>query len=143
MDAEQSGRLSLKLDAVYCAVVGGIVTVGARRLRALLRIPPPAVLAAGAATVAWAGLVSRLSSESDWRRGVGLVAAANLFAACSLGAAAVRQPTRAGRLSLAAVATDVASFAVWQAIVLRTSPSDHLGAVQDNGLRSRLAGSAD
>ena len=125
MDAEHSGRLSLEMDAAYCAVVGGIVSLGARRLGTLLELQVPAVLGAGAATVAWAGLVSRLSTAENWRRGVGLVATANLFAASGLGAVAARQRSLSGRLILAAVATDVATFAVWQAIALRKATSDY------------------
>ena len=143
MDAERSGRLSLKMDAAYCATVGAMVIAGRRSVGRLVELPPGAVAAIGTATVAWAGLVRHLASRPEWRRAVGMVAVANALVAAGLGAAAVRLQTRAGQLTVAAVATDVATFAGWQAIALRTAHRDHLCAVRDNRVCSRVTGSAD
>jgi hypothetical protein len=119
MSGELLGRRLLRLDAGYCAGAG-LISIGLfAPLARLLDAPTGAPLAAGAATLAWAIVLMRLARRADWRPSVAGVAAANALAATAIGAVALFTPATGGRLLLAAVAVEVAGFAVGQAASLR------------------------
>lgn len=119
MDGRALGALSLRVDAIYCAVVAGCVLVFAAPLAQALVVPAPLVLGAAVATAVWAlGLhrASRAPALRPWLLGV---LAANTVAAGLAAALAVTRPRDALSLLLLAVAVEVAAFAVSQAVALR------------------------
>ena len=119
MTGEVLGRRLLRLDAVYCAGAGLIAIVLFTPLARLLETPRAVPVVAGVATVVWAVLLHRLAERAVWRTPVTAVAAANALAVAGLVVLAVLAPGIAARLLLAAVAIEVAAFAVGQAVALR------------------------
>lgn len=113
------GLLSLRLDALYCAVVGSTVAATAPTLSGVLPLPAWAVTLAGAVVVVWAVAIMAVVAWLPLRTGLRLVMGVNL-----LGAAVVAALSTAGAsvlvlLALLAVAADVALFAGSQACALR------------------------
>jgi hypothetical protein len=116
---EALGRRLLRLDAVYCAGAGLLAVALFGPLARLLEIPRLVPIVLGAAAVGWAVVVGRIAGLREWRRPVAAVAGANLVAALAIGALAAVAPTLAAGLLLAAVALEVAVFAVGQTVALR------------------------
>jgi hypothetical protein len=119
LSGELLGRRLLRLDAGYCAGAGLIALGAAAPLARLLETPRAVPLAAGAATVVWAVVLARIAGWADWRRPVAAVAAANTLGASGIAVLVVFSPGAAAKLLLAAVAVEVAAFAVGQAAALR------------------------
>ena len=119
MRPERQSRRWLRFDAYYCGAAG-VVAVGlAGPLGRLFHVPTALIAAIGLATVTWAWLLLRLSRRDEWRQPLQLVAAANVVASVGVGVLAVIAPALAGRLLLAAIAVEVATFAAVQLRLLR------------------------
>ena len=119
MDAERLARGSLHADAAYCAAAGLGTIVLANRIAATIGVPTNAVRAAGAGTVAWAGIVAVLARRSAWQRPTAMVMAANLGTSSGLLLWAATHRTRSARILLAVIATEVGAFGAIQAVALR------------------------
>jgi hypothetical protein len=119
MSRELLGRRLLRLDALYCAAAGVIALLLFMPLAELLGTPRLVPILAGVATLAWALIVHRLATSPTWREPVTMVAGANIIAALAIAALAVIEPDTAARVLLAAVALEVAVFAVAQIAALR------------------------
>ena len=119
MTGEALGRRLLLLDACYCGAAGMLAIGFVVPLARLLQVPRLALAVAGAATIVWAILLRRLAGRLDWRLPVAAVAAANGVAAGGLAGLALVSPAAAAKVLLAAVAVEVAAFAVGQVVALR------------------------
>jgi hypothetical protein len=119
MRGERLGRKLLRLDALYCFSAGVIAVALSVPLARLFDTPAVVPAGAGTATLLWALYLRRLAAAADWRRAVSVVAAANLAGAVAVATLAVFAPSLAGQLLLAAVAVEVATFAVGQAAAFR------------------------
>lgn len=119
MSSEVLARRWLRLDAVYCGGAGVIALAACMPLAQLFHVPAALVAGAGAVTLAWASMLTRLAQRPDWRQPLAAVTAANGLAAAGIAALATITPTLAGRLLLAAVALEVAAFALIQLQTLR------------------------
>jgi hypothetical protein len=116
---QRLGRLSLRLDAVYCAVVGLVVAVTSGLTADAVNLPTTVVAALGAAVTVWGGAVWWLTSALPLRTALRVVVPANVVAAAGLGAVSVTMASAVVVLTLVAVAVDVAAFATSQAVALR------------------------
>ncbi len=111
---ERLGRRSLELDAVYCAGAGVITVLARRRVGEIIGVAPSLVGTAGVATLVWAGGVAAASRRRRWRGPVAAIAVANVVASTALAAGAVHEERGSGRVLLAVVSAQVASFAAVQ-----------------------------
>ena len=118
MNGERLARVSLAIDAVYCAVMGLLVIVFRARIGGLMRLPAVLIAAAGAGIVGWAYVVLAQAVRIDWRKGIKQTLAANAAVSVVLTLAAALHPARGARALLAFLALDVVSLAVAQAISL-------------------------
>jgi hypothetical protein len=118
MGGERLARVTLALDAVYCAVLGLMAIVMRARIGGLLGIPGTLVGALGAAVVGWAYVVLGQTVRFDWRRGIEETMTANTVAATLLALVAALHPSRRASALLAFVSLDVMSLAVAQAVSL-------------------------
>jgi hypothetical protein len=119
MTGRRLGLLSLRLDALYCTVLGTGLLLAAPRLAAAALLPTVVVAAVGGAVLAWAASVVWMAYRLPLRPALRVVTVANVVAALGLaGLSAVA----AGVLLLVgtlAIAVDVGVFAGSQALALR------------------------
>jgi hypothetical protein len=116
---ERIGRLSLRLDAAYCAVLGVGVAVAAPVISGPLPLPVAAVVATGVAVALWAGVVVLMLARLPLRAALRCVLGANVLAAAGIAAFSTTGATVLLLLAVLAVAVDVALFAGSQAVALR------------------------
>lgn len=115
------GRLSLRLDALYCLVVAVLLLALVAPLSGALSASPPVLVAGGLVVAAWSGLlaiVSRRDRLEGWLRTVLTV---NIIGTLALGVLALTRPWDALSLLLVLVAAEVAAFAISQGVALRAS----------------------
>lgn len=126
MEAQRLARISLLIDALYCAVVGGTLVVLRERLARVLRLPAVVVAAAGLTTVGWAVLVLTQAGKRDWRVAAKRMAAANAAGAGALALGAAVHPRPGARAILAFTAIEVFAFVVppMVALLRRERPSE-------------------
>ena len=122
MGDRSPGTASLRLDAAYCGLVAVSLAVFAVPLAEALAVPASAVLACAAATALWALAQHRAARGRRLRRWLRGVLVANTVAAGLITALAIARPWDVVSLLLAAVALEVAAFAVSQAVALRRPP---------------------
>jgi hypothetical protein len=113
------GRLSLRLDAAYCTLLGAGVAIAAPAIATSLPMPAWAFVAAGLAVVGWAGLILFMLARLPLRTALVLVMVANLLAAAAVAAVSVLGATLLVLAAVLAVAVDIALFAGSQAFALR------------------------
>jgi hypothetical protein len=118
MNGERLARVTLALDAVYCAVMGLIVIVFRAWIGSLVRLPGAFVGAIGVAVIGWAYVVLGQTVRIDWRRGIKETVAANTLAAMLLALGAALHPGRGASALMAFVSLDVISIAVAQVLSL-------------------------
>lgn len=118
-DGERIGVWSLRLDALYCAIVGVAVALWAQPLSVLMELPPGVLVVAGCAVVAWAGLVAWMVTRVKLRVALRLVMVVNIFAAMLVAAISSVAASTLVVLAILAIALDVALFAASQAVALR------------------------
>ena len=81
MDGRRPGVWSLRLDAIYCAVLGAAVAVGAAPISDVVAIPQTLIAVAGVAVVLWAGLVLWMLVTLRIRTALRAVIGVNILAA--------------------------------------------------------------
>lgn len=110
----------MRLDSIYCAVAAVALVLFAEPLSEGLAMPPAVTVAIAAGVGGWAFALHRVARRPRLRPWLVLVLTANVVAATLLAAYAATMPW-AGALTvlLAAVAVEVAAFAVSQAVALR------------------------
>lgn len=116
---ERIGRLSLRLDAAYCTVLGAGVALTAPSIATALPMPVWALVAAGVVMVLWAGLILLMLARLPMRAALRLVMVANLLAAAAVAALSITSAAVIVVLAVLAVAVDIALFAGSQAFALR------------------------
>lgn len=117
-NGERLGRLSLRLDAAYCTVLGAGVALAAPAISPALAMPAWLLAAVGAAVVVWAGLILLMLARLRLRTALRLVMIANLLAAVAVAAISVTGAAVLIVLAVLAVAVDIALFAGSQAFAL-------------------------
>lgn len=115
---ERLGRLSLRVDAAYCAVLGLGVIATAPLLKDLLAMPTSGLVAVGGLTVAWAGGLCWLLARASLPVALRIVAAANILAASALAGFSSLAATAPLTIALIALAIDIALFAGSQLVAL-------------------------
>ena len=118
MSGERLARVTLALDAVYCALMGLMTIVFRARIGGLVGLPGTLIGALGAAVVGWAYVVLGQTVRVDWRRGIKETLTANTVVATLLALGAALHPSRGASALMAFVSLDVISLAVAQAISL-------------------------
>lgn len=108
---ERLGRLSLRIDAAYCAVLGLGVIAAAPLLEDVLALPTVALVAVGGLTVAWAGGLCWLLTRAPLPVALRIVAAANILAAAALAVFSSLAATVPLTIALITLAIDIALFA--------------------------------
>lgn len=111
MTGERLGRLSLRIDAAYCAIVGFGVIATAPLLEDLLAMPRWGLVAVGGLTVAWAGGLCWLLARAPLSVALRIVAVANILAAAALAVFSSLAATVPLSMALIALAIDIAVFA--------------------------------
>ncbi len=123
IDGRRVGVWSLRLDAIYCTLLGAAVALGAAPIAAVIALPQPLIAAAGVAVMLWAGLVLWMLVKIRMRSALRTVMGVNILAAVLIAVCAVAAGTLLAVVAVLAVAVDVAIFAASQALALRTMPA--------------------
>ena len=116
------GLWSLRLDAIYCTLLGAGVALSAGRIAEMVAIPEPVIAGAGVTVVVWAGLVLWMLAKLRIRTALRLVMGVNVVAALLVAVGAVTAATLLAVVAVLAIAVDIAIFAASQALALRTLP---------------------
>lgn len=124
MTGERIARLSLRIDAIYCMVLGITIAGTAPLTATSVAVPLAVLVVVGVAVFAWGGYVGWASRQQPIRTSTRFVMIANI--AASLALAATGAVSGATTLALASIvlAIDVAAFAVSQGVALRRMRSD-------------------
>lgn len=119
MSGERLGRLSLRLDAIYCLVLGVVVAVAAPLVESPTGLSAPLLLAIGIAAAGWGVLVWWSSERWPLRLTLRCVMVANLVASGALAVTGLVAGPVALMIGAAVLSIDVAAFAVSQGVALR------------------------
>jgi len=120
MGVAPAGRLSLRLDAMYCALGALALALFAGPVSARLAVPWQVTAAVAAGVGVWAFALHRLARRARLRPYLVMALVANTGAAALMAAYAATRPWRdLFTVLLVAVAIEVAAFAVSQAVALR------------------------
>ncbi|MHB1138610.1 MAG: hypothetical protein ACYC2O_06595 [Microthrixaceae bacterium] len=119
MTPHRVGRWSLRLDGIYCLVVGVLLVAVAPIWADAVGLGTPIVRVGGVAVLGWALALLHVSTRSELRGWLRLVLAANVLAAASIAVSASFVDGAVATIALLAIAVDVAAFAVSQAASLR------------------------
>lgn len=116
------GAWSLRLDAIYCALLGAGVALTAGPIAAVVALPQPLIATVGVAVVLWAGLVLWMLKKMQLRGALRMVLGVNVLAAVLIAVCAAAAAHLLGVVAILTIAVDVAFFAVSQAVALRRIP---------------------
>lgn len=122
VDGHRLGIWSLRIDAIYCALLGAAVALGAAPIATVIALPHPLIVAAGVAVVVWSVSVLWMLARLRITTALRLVMGVNVVAALLIGLCVTVSGTLLAVIAVLAVAVDVALFAVSQALALRTLP---------------------
>lgn len=112
------GKWSLRIDAMYCTLLGLAVALGAGAIADSVRLHPGTVALTGVAVVVWAGGILWMLARLPLRRALRFVTIANICAAIVVAIASFSAATILVVLAVIAVAIDIALFAASQAFAL-------------------------
>ena len=112
------GRLTLRLDAGYCAVAAGCLVVLAKPLAEAFNVAAVVIVGLSGATAGWALLLRSAARAENVRPWLVVVFLANVTAAACIATLASARQADAVAFLLAAVAIEVAGFAAAQALAL-------------------------
>lgn len=117
--AQRLGTWSLRLDAVYCAVLGIFVAAQARAVTGLVALPEPLVATIGVIVVLWAGLIVLMLAKLSLVLALRIVMSVNGVAAVAVALTTLAAESTAAGLLVASIALEILIFAVSQALALR------------------------
>lgn len=114
-----AARLSLRIDAIYCMVLGIAIAGTAPHTVTRVAVALAVLMVVGVGVFAWGGYVGWASRQQPMRTSTRFVLIANI--AASLALAATGAVSGATVLALASIVLtiDVAAFAVSQGVALR------------------------
>lgn len=118
MNGERLGTISLRLDAVYCLILGAIVAASSTVIATVVDLPALVILLAGLAVMGWAGLVEWMRSRLDLRVALRWVLIANVVATLAVALVSMTAATVLAVLAILAISVDIALFAGSQALAL-------------------------
>lgn len=114
------GRLSLRFDAIYCALAAASLILFLDPISNRLSVPPALTAAVAAGIGGWAILLFRVAGGRRLRPWLAGVLVTNLVAATLIAVYAAAEPWQgAFTIVLVAVSVEVAAFAASQAVALR------------------------
>jgi hypothetical protein len=122
MDGQRLARLALVADAAYCGLAALCLLAFASPLSGALGVPISVLVAAAVGTIAWAIGLRLMAGRQTLRPWLVGVLAANILAVVVITLLAATRSPDAYSLLLAAVALEVAAFAVVQGVALRRRP---------------------
>jgi hypothetical protein len=118
MTGRRLGLLSLKIDAIYCLLLGVAVAIAAPHIAGVVRLSTVAITVVGAAAVVWAGAVAWMAARLPLRLALLMVMVANLVGAIGIAAFSITTMGVLVLVTILAIAADVAAFAGSQALAL-------------------------
>ncbi|MDT0157583.1 hypothetical protein Q9R19_08110 [Microbacterium sp. ARD32] len=118
-NAERIGRVSLRVDAIYCAILGAAIVVAAALIAKGITLPPLVIALTGVIVVGWAAAVIALLAHLRLRSALRIVMAVNVLAAVAIAFAAMLTTSALVSVAVLTIAVDVLLFAVSQGIALR------------------------
>ena len=118
-NGERLGRLSLRLDSAYCAILGAGVVAAAPVIADVLSVSVWAPVVAGTLVVVWAGLIRAMLKVLSMRAALRVVLCANVVAASAIALVSGIGNSIFISLVVLAIAVDVGLFAGSQAVALR------------------------
>ena len=113
------GVWSLRLDAVYCLLLGAFVAATGPQIATVVALPPLLLTAGGLLVVGWSGAVLWMVFRLRLRLALRLVLVVNLIAAVLIAAAALTASGAVIVIAVLSVALDVALFASSQLVAIR------------------------
>lgn len=119
IDGRKLGIWSLRLDAVYCLILGILVATTAPHIARVVAVPLPLLVATGVIVAIWAGLVLVMVARMRLRLALALVMGVNILAAMLIAAASLTAATTLVAIAVLAVALDVGAFAASQMLAIR------------------------
>lgn len=119
MTGDQLARLSLRVDAIYCIVLGLLIAVTAPIASSGVAAPPALLIAIGSVTLLWGANVWRASYQRPIRTSTRLVMAANIAASVALATTGLVAGPTVLAFAAFVLAIDVGAFAVSQGVALR------------------------
>lgn len=118
MTGERIARVSLRIDAVYCVVLGLLIAASAPLTSDSVALSPLLLLGIGAGTAAWGCYVWAASRAVPLRSRTRLVMLANIAASSALAATGLLSGTVVLSVTAVVLAIDVAAFALSQGVAL-------------------------
>ena len=118
MNGQRFGQWSLRLDAIYCAVLGTAVALAADQLAASIALPAVVLRLSGVVVVVWAVLVLWMVLKLRLRNALRLVLGVNILAASLIALCVFTAGNLIAGVAVITIAIDVALFAVSQVIAL-------------------------
>lgn len=122
INGRRLGQWSLRLDAIYCTLLGAGVALSAAQIAEVVAIPQLVIAAAGVTVVLWAGLVLWMLVRLHIRTALRLVLGVNIVAVLLVAVCVVAAGSLLAVVTVLAIAVDIAIFAASQALALRTLP---------------------
>lgn len=118
MNGQRFGQWSLRLDAIYCAVLGTAVALAADQLAASIALPAVVLRLSGVVVVVWALLVLWMVLKLRLRNALRLVLGVNVLAASLIALCVFTAGNLIAAVAVITIAIDVALFAVSQVVAL-------------------------
>lgn len=119
MNGDRLARISLRIDAVYCLVIGALVAIVSPFAGSLVGLPIILLVGIGMATSGWGVYVWLLVMRHPIRTSARFVMSANIAVTCLLAVTGLVAGTTVLALGAFVLAVDVAAFAVSQGVALR------------------------
>ncbi|WP_337004153.1 MULTISPECIES: hypothetical protein [unclassified Microbacterium] len=119
MTGRAIGSWSLRLDAVYCLILGAFVAVVAPQLATVIALPALLLTVVGLVVVGWSALVLWMVARTRLRSALRLVLCVNILASVLIAAASFTASSALVVIAVLAVACEVALFAVSQVVAIR------------------------
>ena len=123
INGHKLGRWSLRLDAIYCTLLGASVVLFAAPIAEVVALPQLLIAAAGVTVVLWAGLVLWMLLKLRIQTALRMVMGVNILAALLVAVCVMAAGTLLAVVGVLAVVVDIALFAGSQALALRTLPT--------------------
>lgn len=119
MTGRALGLGSLRLDALYCLVLGAIVAAAAGQIASVVALPRTLIVMTGILVLAWAALVLWMAERLPIRVALRVVLGVNIVATALIAAASVTAANWLAITVVLATAVEVGLFAVSQVVALR------------------------